>query len=329
VSVYADESCLGNGRAGRHAGRRRGVVEWTHPATGELLRWDWWIAEPDTTNNRMALRSVIETFAGLSARGAHRSRCCSRATASTSSDGMTAWVPGWRARGWTRKAGPIENLELWKEAVAAAERHEAAWRWVKGHAGHPQNEYANHLATARRADQTSSGGFVPSGFDAWLAAERAAGGWAGGSTRSPTRRGSGPAWPDPGLRPGAAAACDAGRRPRVPGHHRSGSVPPPRRLRVPPLLLLGLGLAAGYAYGFRDARTHDQTIIRRTADAVLARAGGSARGRYTPRRGRRGRARGRPPVAPRPAVRLGRAGAPPRGGATRPARRARPSPAPA
>jgi hypothetical protein len=49
-----------------------------------------------------------------------------------------------------------------------------------------------------------------------------------------------------------------------------------------PILLIGLGLAAGYAYGFRDARTHDQTILRRTADAVLARAGGSARGRYTP-----------------------------------------------
>jgi hypothetical protein len=49
-----------------------------------------------------------------------------------------------------------------------------------------------------------------------------------------------------------------------------------------PLLLIGLGLAAGYAIGFRDARTHDRTVVRRVAESVLARAGGSARGKYTP-----------------------------------------------
>lgn len=49
-----------------------------------------------------------------------------------------------------------------------------------------------------------------------------------------------------------------------------------------PLLLIGLGLAAGYAIGFRDAKTHDQPVVRRVAEAVLARAGGSARGKYTP-----------------------------------------------
>lgn len=194
VSVYADESCLGNGKAGDTPGGAGGVVEWQHPATGELLRWDWWIAEPDTTNNRMALRSVIETFAGLSRRG----RTFSVLFTSDSKyivDGMTAWVPGWRARGWTRKAGPIENLALWQEAVAAAERHEASWRWVKGHAGHPQNEYANHLATRAAAEQTASGGLVPSGFDAWLAAERARG--RAGGRLDP--------FPDPArFRPGAA-----------------------------------------------------------------------------------------------------------------------------
>jgi ribonuclease HI len=174
VAVFADESCLGNGQAGATPGGAGGLVEWRHPRTGEVLRWDWWVSEPDTTNNRMALRSVIETFAGLSARG----RTFSAVFTSDSKyvvDGMTAWVPGWMARGWTRKAGPIENLELWKQAVAAAGAHETQWRWVKGHAGHPQNEYANHLATRAAAEQTQSGGFVPSGFDAWLAAERARG----------------------------------------------------------------------------------------------------------------------------------------------------------
>jgi ribonuclease HI len=84
VAVYADESCLGNGKAGDTPGGAGGLVEWRHPGSGDLLRWDWWISEPDTTNNRMALRSVIETFAGLSGRGAP-SRWCSRATRSTSS----------------------------------------------------------------------------------------------------------------------------------------------------------------------------------------------------------------------------------------------------
>jgi ribonuclease HI len=192
VAVYADESCLGNGKAGDTPGGAGGLVEWRHPGSGDLLRWDWWISEPDTTNNRMALRSVIETFAGLSAKG----RTFSVVFTSDSKyivDGMTDWVPGWRARGWTRKAGPIENLELWKQAVAAAEAHEAQWRWVKGHAGHPQNEYANFLATRAAAEQTGSGGLVPSGFDAWLAAERARGRVSGALDPFPRPSGSGPA----------------------------------------------------------------------------------------------------------------------------------------
>ena len=178
VAVYADESCLGNGRAGNTPGGAGGLVEWRHPASGEILRWDFWISEPDTTNNRMALRSVIETFDGLSRKG----KTFSVVFTSDSKyvvDGMTSWVPGWMRRGWTRKTGPIENLELWHQAVAAAARHERSWRWVRGHNGHPQNEYANHLATRAAADQTRSDGFVPSGFDAWVAAERARGKLAG------------------------------------------------------------------------------------------------------------------------------------------------------
>jgi ribonuclease HI len=57
-----------------------------------------------------------------------------------------------------------------------AERHEVHWRWVRGHAGHPQNEYAHHLATRAARDQTSSDGPMPSGFDEWLARKRQAGG---------------------------------------------------------------------------------------------------------------------------------------------------------
>jgi ribonuclease HI len=174
VAVYADESCLGNGRAGATPGGAGGLVEWKHPRTGEILRWDYWISEPDTTNNRMALRSVIEAFRGLSRKG----NTFSVVFTSDSKyivDGMTQWVPSWMKRNWTRKTGPIENLELWQEAVAEVEAHQCAWRWVRGHNGHPQNEYANFLATRAAAERTASRGLVPSGFEAWVSTQQAKG----------------------------------------------------------------------------------------------------------------------------------------------------------
>jgi ribonuclease HI len=69
VAIYADESCLGNGREGSNPGGAAGVIEYGHPGTGELTRWDYWVSEPATTNNRMALRSVIEAFRGISRKG--------------------------------------------------------------------------------------------------------------------------------------------------------------------------------------------------------------------------------------------------------------------
>jgi ribonuclease HI len=173
VAIYADESCLGNGREGDNPGGAAGVIEYRHP-TGRLSRHDYWISEPATTNNRMALRSAIEALLALSRKG--RSF-----TVLFTSDsqylvrGMTEWVHGWRARGWRRRDGAIENLELWQAACDAAAPHGVKWNWVRGHAGHPQNEYANHLAIRAAREQTSSEGVVPSGFDDWLAAERAKG----------------------------------------------------------------------------------------------------------------------------------------------------------
>ncbi len=168
IAVYADESCLGNGKQGDNAGGAGGVVEWRSSKTGDLVRWDYWISEPSTTNNRMALRSVIEAFRGVSAK-----RNTFRVVFTTDSryivDGMTSWVHGWAARGWTRKAGPIENLELWKDALRSLGEHHCEWRWVRGHNGQPQNEYANHLATRAAASQDSSNGLVPSAFGEWHA----------------------------------------------------------------------------------------------------------------------------------------------------------------
>lgn len=170
VAVYADESCLGNGREGSNPGGAAGLVEFTR-ASGELVRRDYWIAEPATTNNRMALRSVIEAFRALSTKG----RACDVVFTTDSQyivKGMTEWVHGWRARGWRRKTGEIENLALWQEAVAALGDHRVEWRWVRGHAGQVQNEYANDLAVRAASTQTCSGGLVDSGFAAWLVAQR-------------------------------------------------------------------------------------------------------------------------------------------------------------
>lgn len=171
VAIYADESCLGNGREGENPGGAGGLIEWLHPKSSEVTRCDYWISEPSTTNNRMALRSVIEAFREISRRG-NSYRVLFTSDSRYIVDGMTSWVEGWMARGWKRKTGPIENLELWKEAVSAVTQHEVQWRWVRGHVGHPQNEYANFLATRAAAEQSNSSGLRQSEFDSWVAKQK-------------------------------------------------------------------------------------------------------------------------------------------------------------
>ncbi|MGQ0764213.1 MAG: ribonuclease H family protein [Gemmatimonadota bacterium] len=172
IAIYADESCLGNGREGENPGGAGALVEYR---SGEsMVRRDLWISEPATTNNRMALRSVIESFAAISRKG-NRFRVVFTTDSRYIVDGMTKWVHDWARRGWRRKSGAIENLALWQEAVRLAAPHAVTWRWVRGHAGHAQNEYANHLATRAAATLTESGGLVESGFDVWVAAAPEAG----------------------------------------------------------------------------------------------------------------------------------------------------------
>lgn len=169
VAVYADESCLGNGKSGATPGGLGALIEF-RKGDGALSRFDLWASEPDTTNNRMALRSVIDSYLAMSRKG---NRLSVQFTTDSRYivDGMTSWVRGWMSRGWRRKDGAVENVELWQEAVEAIALHETQWLWVKGHAGHPQNEYANHLATRAAATQDRSDGLVPSQFDAWLLAQ--------------------------------------------------------------------------------------------------------------------------------------------------------------
>lgn len=167
LAVYADESCIGNGLEGDTPGGAAGVIEWLSPKTNKIKRWDYWISEPNTTNNRMALRSVIEAFKGISQKG-RKFHVIFTTDSRYIVDGMTNWVHGWAARGWRRKGGAIENLELWREALAAIAPHECEWRWVRGHNGQPQNEYANALAMRAAAEQSNSNALVTSEFDEWL-----------------------------------------------------------------------------------------------------------------------------------------------------------------
>jgi ribonuclease HI len=174
VAVYADESCLGNGRDGENPGGAGGLVEYRAPGSTRIVRRDYWISEPATTNNRMALRSVIEAFRALTTKG-------SRFSVVFVSDsqylikGMTEWVHGWAGRGWRRKGGEIENLDLWWKAIESVDTHDVQWKWVRGHDGHPQNEYANLLATRAADEQSASSGLEPSQFLEWLDGERRAG----------------------------------------------------------------------------------------------------------------------------------------------------------
>lgn len=167
VAVYADESCLGNGREGENPGGAGVLVEFRQRAGEPLVRRDLWVSEPATTNNRMALRSVIEALAAIGRKG-RRFRVLFTTDSRYIVDGMTQWVHDWARRGWTRKTGPIENLELWREAVDVASGHAVSWRWVRGHAGHAQNEYANHLAVRAAGAQDASDGLVDSAFEAWI-----------------------------------------------------------------------------------------------------------------------------------------------------------------
>ena len=110
---------------------------WISATRGELARHDLWVSEPATTNNRMALRSVIESLGALSRKGG-RFRIVFCTDSRYIVDGMSQWVHDWIRRGWTRKTGPIENLGLWQLAVSVAAPHVIQWRWVRGHAGHAQ-----------------------------------------------------------------------------------------------------------------------------------------------------------------------------------------------
>jgi ribonuclease HI len=134
VEIATDGACKGNpGPGGWGALIRSGGTE-KELSGGELL----------TTNNRMELMAAIEGLNALK-------RPC-RVTLSTDSryvmDGLTKWIKGWQKNGWkTAAKQPVKNADLWQALLDAAKPHRIEWTWVKGHAGHPDNERADRLAS--------------------------------------------------------------------------------------------------------------------------------------------------------------------------------------
>ena len=174
VLVHADESCLGNDRSKPSPGGNAALVE--APAGDSVARWDFYECAPQTTNNRMALAGAIAVLEWIRRQWGGRGTSVRYVSDSEYLvKGITAWVPGWQARGWKRKGGPVENLELWQKLVQAIAGHEVSWQWVRGHAGHAKNEYADAVAVRAAERQDRSNGLVPSGFDTWLAEQRAKG----------------------------------------------------------------------------------------------------------------------------------------------------------
>lgn len=135
VEAFTDGACLGNPGPGGW-----GVVLRCGEAETELSG-----SEAATTNNRMELTAAIRALEAL--------RRPSRVRAYTDStyvrNGITRWVQAWQRNGWRTSAKkPVANVDLWRRLLSAAARHEVSWHWVRGHAGHPENERADGLAAA-------------------------------------------------------------------------------------------------------------------------------------------------------------------------------------
>ncbi len=133
VEVFTDGACSGNpGPGGWGAILRYNGVE------KELSG-----AEPETTNNRMEMMAAIAALEALT----RPSRVRLHTDSTYLKDGITKWIHAWKARGWkTASKKPVKNQDLWQRLEAAIEPHQVEWFWVKGHAGHPENERADQLA---------------------------------------------------------------------------------------------------------------------------------------------------------------------------------------
>ncbi|SDF40434.1 MULTISPECIES: ribonuclease HI [Thalassobaculum] len=133
VEVFTDGACSGN----------PGPGGW-----GAILRWRGNVkelsgGEAETTNNRMELMAAISALEALT----RRMQVDLTTDSTYVRDGITKWMKSWKARGWkTADKKPVKNRDLWERLDAATQRHDVDWHWVKGHAGHPENERCDELA---------------------------------------------------------------------------------------------------------------------------------------------------------------------------------------
>ncbi|CUJ82868.1 ribonuclease HI [Shimia thalassica] len=141
--AYTDGACSGNPGPGGW-----GVLMRAMDGNTVIKERDLSGGAPETTNNQMELMAAIMALEALSKP--------SRITVITDStyvkNGVTGWIFGWKKNGWkTASRKPVKNAELWKRLDAAQAGHQVTWEWVKGHAGHPENERADELARAGMA----------------------------------------------------------------------------------------------------------------------------------------------------------------------------------
>ncbi len=135
VDIFTDGACSGN----------PGPGGW-----GAILRYNGVEKElsggaPESTNNRMEMMAAIAALEALK----RPARVRLHTDSTYLKDGITKWIHAWKARGWkTASKKPVKNQDLWRRLETALEPHHVEWFWVKGHAGHPENERADELARA-------------------------------------------------------------------------------------------------------------------------------------------------------------------------------------
>ena len=146
IDIYTDGACSGN----------PGPGGW-----GAVLRWrdserELWGGEAETTNNRMEMTAAIKAIEAVKRPVKIRLHTDSTYV----KDGITKWIANWKQKGWkTANRKPVKNMDLWQLLDDAVACHDIEWHWVKGHAGHPENERADELA--RRGITDPDGGSNP------------------------------------------------------------------------------------------------------------------------------------------------------------------------
>ena len=142
VTIYTDGACSGNPGPGGW-----GAVLIFGDHRKEIKG-----GAKETTNNRMELMAAIRSLEELK-------RPCHIELHTDSNylrEGITSWIASWKRNGWkTAQKKPVKNIDLWQSLDAAQERHDISWHWIKGHAGHPENELADALAREGLADTNS------------------------------------------------------------------------------------------------------------------------------------------------------------------------------